>query len=154
MRDDDTTYSKPAADELRDVHHRLDKLDEHLSSLKESVANDRIENLKQFAAVREAVASKGRFPAWAVGLVGLGAVQIGAQVYFNGELKGDNRRIGDIAMSALAKIEGQRESASEWERTIAVNSKRLEMIEKRNEIADKNWDSLKSKGFLVERPKQ
>jgi hypothetical protein len=85
MRDEDTIYSKPASDELRDVHHRLDKLDEHLSSLKEQVSNDRLETIKQFAAVREAVATRVRFPGAAYGaaatllvaIVGTGFVLFG-----------------------------------------------------------------------------
>jgi phage shock protein A len=31
---------------------------------------------------------------------------------------------------------------------------RLEQIEARNKIADSNWDKLKTKGFLVDRPNQ
>jgi uncharacterized protein HemX len=68
MRDDDPDGpGKPIDHELRDVHRRLDKLDEHLSSLRDQVATDRLETTRQFAAVREAVATRVRFPASAYG---------------------------------------------------------------------------------------
>jgi hypothetical protein len=86
MREDDPDSSnKPIDSELRDVHRRLDKLDEHLSSLKDAVAADRLEAAKQFAAVKEAVATRARFPGAAYGaaatllvaIVGTGFVLFG-----------------------------------------------------------------------------
>ena len=159
MRDEDTTLAKPAHEELRDIHRRIDLLVEQIHALEVTVARG------------------SRFPAWAGGLLVLAAVQIGGQVYLNAELRGDVSRAAEIAIDSsqrnqivpvieerVKNLEGRivGNTSEGWHRKdhdlyaqmidvkLGAIMQHIEHIEARNKVADGNWDKVRARGLLVE----
>ena len=170
-RDEDVTLAKPAHEELAQVHKRID-------ALKEEVEQQHFTVVERLHSMELAIARGGRFPvagwgAFATLLVAIGGA-VGMQVSANSELRTDIRHLSASSERALVLIEDHirtagpfREGVRRWEedvkdlqakvnhleQTAVVNVRRLDMIERRNEVADKNWDIVKSKGFMVQSPK-
>jgi hypothetical protein len=170
-RDEDVTLAKPAHEELAQVHKRID-------ALKEEVEQQHFTVVERLHSMELAIARGGRFPVagWGVSATLLLAIAgaVVSQVTSNSEIRTDVRHLSSISERALTLIEDHirtagpfREGVKRWEedvkelqqrvghleQTAVVNVRRLDQIEKRNEVADKNWDIVKSKGFMVQSPK-
>ena len=86
------------------IHRRLDLLSEQLRH-QEQILKQQSGNIHELDSrvqgIELEVAKGGRFPAWAGGLLVLAVVQIGGQIYLNGQISSDLSRLP--AMEANCK---------------------------------------------------
>jgi hypothetical protein len=160
------------------VHHWLTKLDQEMGGLRTGLT-DLTHDVNELRVMQAQYAASAGRPSYGT-IIALAGVfvalllQTGAGMYWGGALKqqvdrlsGDYatvRELIDLHVSTAGPFragvqqwqEDQRrcsERVSTLEMKAQKNELRIENIEKRNSIADKNWDVMRNRGLLVEQTK-
>lgn len=150
-----------------DLHHWLSRLDDEVKSLHTGQNN----LLRDVNDLRLAVAQTGK-PNWAI--VAVFVVQTAGAVYWGGSMSAQMANVIQQTQHLSTVVEEHvrtagpvRANAERCERLLGemegrvrtVESKqqvvlqRLDQIDKRNTIADANWEKIRAKGYLVESTK-
>lgn len=163
----------------RDLQRHLDRVDEHLTKLRDDFNAERVANANKFSDLKEAIHERSQFP-WSakIGITAILVTVLGGGFKIYSDLneglttaRVELRESTNVAHKALQMIDSHiatagpfREGVARWQKDmeqcearlavmdkqVAVNTMRLEHIEARNKIADANWDRVRAKGLLVE----
>ena len=162
-----------------DVHHWLSKLDQEIVGLRTGLTDLTHDVNSNRIVLAELSGKSGRVPVSLIiatmGILLTLAVQTSLAMNWGGRMQGLVEHVITDSGKALSLIEQHivtagpvREAIPRLDRDLDSLQKqmnecsnrqslviqRLEQIEARNKIADSNWDKLKTKGFLVDRPNQ
>jgi hypothetical protein len=143
------------------VHHWLSRLESEISTAHGGLTKLSTDITDMRLAVARLEGRAGSLSSgtarWLAGLTIAAVAQVGAALYWGGEVRTLLEATAENASHSLSLIEEHQRKCSERVSTLELkaqkNELRIETIEKRNLIADKNWEIVRNRGLLVDQTK-